>query len=116
MESFIKFIQQYWQFISAGILLFVEVLILILKKRPQTFDDFTHAVDEVVKELPKIISCYEVPGHGDEKKSEVIEMAYKYLFSILNRDLCVREDSYFKEVISKQIELILSTPQKKGVR
>lgn len=116
MQSVLDFLSTYWTYISAGIIILIEVLIVILKKRPITLDVFLDAVRQCVCNLPKMISYVEGPGHGDEKKEQVILYGLAYVSDLLHRDLTVSESKYVEATISEQIEKILSTPQKKGAQ
>lgn len=116
MQSVIDFIQTYWTYISAGILILIEVLILFLKKRPKTLDDFTHYLAQCLYHLPQFINDCEVPGHGDEKKNYVLAQAIGYMQVALGRGLSFSENRIVEENVLKQIEIVLSTPQKKGAQ
>ena len=116
MQAFIEFIQAYWQYISFGILIFIEVLLIILKKKPITLDVFLDAVRQCICNLPKMINHVERPGDGEDKKDEVIDFCVDFVSDILNRNLTAEEVNYVVNVCSDHIEKVLSTPQKKGAR
>ena len=110
----LDFLKEWSPVIVPGLIVFFDVLLLLLKRKPQTIDDFFHAIEVVVGNLPSYINKVEVPGNGADKRLKVISLARKALLSILGRDLSVSEYRYFETTISGQIEDVLSTPQKKG--
>lgn len=116
MQAVINFIQTYWTYISAGILILIEVLILILKKRPKSIDDFKSCLDQVINLVPHLILDAEHPGDGEKKKELVVAYALAMFKKLLNRDITDSEYHIVKEAVQEQVELILSTPQKKGAK
>lgn len=93
----------------------LEVLLLLTKNRPKTLDEFLDAVHQIVSEkVPEFIKKVECPGNGIEKKIYVLEMCNEYTQKILKRKLTDKELKVCESYFSKSIELILSTPQKKG--
>lgn len=112
----IEFIDQYGIMILCALSIILELILLVFKKRPKTFDDFVSILCEVSLSLPSMISSVEVVGHGFEKKVSVIAESEKLVQKKLGRSLSEKEVKIFNDFISSQIELILSTPQKKEIK
>lgn len=110
----LEFLKEWSPVIVPGLVIVLDLLIILIKKRPKTLDDFSEELESILNYLPYLINRYEEPGNGEKKKSRVLDRAVKIFKSKLGRELSVRENSVLEETISKQIELLLSTPQKKG--
>lgn len=117
MDIVFQFLKDYKEYVLLAfslLLVILDLMILIFKKRPTTIDDFESCLSDVFSFLPSLILKVEEPGNGAAKKAKVIDAAIKILKSKLGRDLSVRESSFSREAFSGQIEMILSTPIKKG--
>lgn len=66
--------------------------------------------------VPHLILDAEHPGDGDRKKEVVVAYALAMFKKLLNRDITDSEYHIVKEAVQEQVELILSTPQKKGAQ
>ena len=70
--------------------------------------------EAVVEWLPIAINLAEVSGtSGDNKRSAVIRTALGFVAKKLGRQLTEDESVYFTSFVGNQLEMILSTPQKK---
>ena len=114
----IDFLLAHWRTILSVVLLLVSFLLLLIRKRPKTFIDTFGCVKEAILErLPLLISLCERPGNGSDKLDEVIIYCLQYIEEdVIGRQLSDVERSYFTDFISKHVEAILMTPQKKGVK
>lgn len=112
--NWLEFFKEWSPYIVSGLIVVLDVLILLLKRRPKTIDDFMSCLDKVLSALPGFISKVEYPGGGEHKKDLVIAYAFSLFKKSLGRDLSDSEYHLAKETISEQIESILSTPHKKG--
>ena len=110
----LDFLKEWSPVIVPGLIIFLDLLILILKNRPRTLDDFSSCLEYVKNILPDLIVSVEHPGDGQSKKNLVIKGAAKVFSRRFGRDLSVSEYNIIQKAISEQIEIILSTPQKKG--
>lgn len=115
MENILNILKEWSPYILSGLIVVLDVLILLLKRRPKTIDDFMSCLDKVVSALPGLISKVERPGDGENKKALVVAYAFSLFKKSLGRDLSDGEYNLAKKAISEQIESILSTPQKKEV-
>lgn len=110
MENIIKFIQTYWREILEVVTLLATFFVFLFKKVKVENPSIISFIDDV---LPEAIAAAEVvlgSGKGDQKKETVIKTV---LHALKNGFHGINEKKY-KKVISDKIELILSTPQKKG--
>lgn len=113
----VEFLQAYWFYLYAFIVVFFDILILVIKRRPKTLDDFTLILNESCSVfLPVLINKFEEPGNGENKKIHVIDSMRSIIFKRLGRKMCSREEKIFNEYVSDRIESILSTPQKKELK
>lgn len=70
--------------------------------------------EDLVEWLPIAINIAEVNGTtGTNKKSDVILKSLSFVSNKLGRKLTDDEQVYFSSFVGKQLEMILSTPQKK---
>lgn len=113
MTDFINFIKEYGIYILTSLSILIEIIIIFVKKNPKTLDDFLDCLHRVTALLPGLITEFECPGHGAEKKQKVLDQALTFLKHLLGRDLSKGEKELFDKTMSDQIEVILSTPTKK---
>lgn len=112
----VEFLQAYWFYLYAFIVVLFDILILVIKRRPKTLDDFTLILNESFSSyLPALISKFEEPGKGEIKKIHVIDCMRSIIAHRLGRKLSPKEEKIFEKFVSESIESILSTPQKKGI-
>lgn len=116
MENILNFLKEWSPYIVSGIIVVLDILILLLKRRPKTFDDFILALHDVRAEVACFVSDVEVPGEGSAKKNEVIKLSLDLLSRLLKRPLSDTEITMATNDISRQIEEVLEAPQKKGVQ
>ena len=85
--------------------------ILGANKKTNILDSVKEAV---IEWLPIAINLAEVSGtSGDNKRSVVIRTALGFVAKKLGRQLTEDESVYFTSFVGNQLEMILSTPQKK---
>lgn len=102
METILNFIVKNWQFISASLVIILEFVLLLIK-RGKTIsipEGFTRLIIELCSVAEKEYGA----GNGDKKFQYVFE-AVKKLYPTINR-----------QAVKECVELILETPQKKGVK
>lgn len=107
-------IKEYGVMVFLLVIFILEIVLLCIKRKPKTLDDFTSIMREVVSDyLPSFISSIERPGYGEEKKKWVILQAKRVMREELGRDMSPSELKIFANYIPEKIESILSTPEKK---
>ena len=99
METFLNFLVKYWQYISVALVVIFEFILMVIKKKPQVFDN---SLTADLVELIKIAEERFGEGHGVDKLSYVVEEASK------------KHSSIPPQVISFFVDSILNTPTKKG--
>lgn len=107
-----EFLTQYAKYIGIGVVILLEIVILILKKKPVKLVDAVTAFISSV--LPQAINQCEAEypaGHGAEKLEMVVQLVITYLMQSLG--LTAFEAEKYRKVIITKTEDILSTPQKK---
>lgn len=112
MKVVIDFIKNYWFLILPSVEIFCTVLILLIRKKPVKVVDTLKEV--IVRVLPSLICAAEKTGlKGSDKLNFLLQELAKVL----------KELNYGDDVIAQylpfaieQVELILSTPQKKGIK
>ena len=110
-----KILKDYGVYMFLGLIFIIEIIIMIIKRRPKTLDEFLMILHEVAaNRLPGLINDVEKPGLGSFKKESVRNSAYRLVKAQLGRDLSSKELEVFNDYICYAIEMILSTPQKKG--
>jgi hypothetical protein len=104
-ETIKNFIVNNWDFISLLLVCLLELLIIIFKKSKKQIIDRSYTVEllRLIVEAEKTFGS----GHGVEKKEYVMKQFF------------AQHPDYtkdFSSIIGEQIEVLLSSPQKKGVR
>lgn len=102
MEKFVEFFVENWQLlVKLAVLLLTALLVILLKKRPVNTTVDNSLIAHLVSWVIDAESLYG-SGHGDEKLKFVIEKARLYLGDLFN-----------EKDITKMVEFILSSPEKK---
>lgn len=118
METALNFIKEYGSSIIAALSVIVGIVAILVKKRPKTLDEFTSLLNEVLSNVPYLVSIQECrygAGHGNEKKTAVLVQAAREMTSRLGRELSKDESDYCLSKVSSLVEEVLEAPQKKGV-
>lgn len=113
MQEVIDFLSLYWREILEVILLIISVVVFIVKKKPVKVIDTVKEC--ITRLLPYCIYEAEkqedLKGKGEKKKIFALSVLYKLLQEFGYEEVY---DQY-REYAAEQIEVILSTPQKKEV-
>ena len=112
MEKFSQFLVDNWQYISSAIAAIFSIIIIIVKRRPKTMDDFVRSVDYALTQVASYCSSVEHPGDGEEKKRLVIKFVKNSVHNSLGRELTEKEISIIEKAASEQIEDVLSAPSR----
>lgn len=93
----LEFIQTYWSYIATGLLFVLEVILFILKKRPEVVDNsFITLLTQWILEAEKRFKV------GSEKMDFVLQQAAQYL-----------GDKFNKKEVKTLVEYLLTLPEKK---
>lgn len=114
MDFLQEFSVREWVIFGIGLVsILFNVLNSILSANKKT--NILDSVKEAVIEwLPIAINLAEVSGtSGENKRSAVIRNALGFVAKKLGRQLTEDESIYFTSYVGNQLEMILSTPQKK---
>lgn len=117
MDAFVNFVKEYGALILAALSVVVGLIAAIIKQRPKTIEEFTSVIDEVLANIPYVVSIQELKygaGHGIEKKSAAISEALNEIARRLGRKLSNEESDYCITRVSSMVESVLDAPQKKG--
>lgn len=109
MSQVINFLVENWKIIAMVALCIFELVIFLVKKKPQVnlCDHIKSLVDEFA---PSFIILAEMSGTtGSEKLSFVV----KSLMDKIKKFVSSKDEDFWKSYIIKRVEAILSTPQKK---
>lgn len=107
MKNVIDFILENWQLIAHAVIALVSVIFFILKKKPNQIID--SVAEGILKFLPHALNLAELTAlKGVAKKEYCINLIREWA-----RQHSIELTDYYIDFASKQIELILSTPQKK---
>lgn len=111
----VNFLRDYWQYISAALLVIIDIAILLLKKRPSSKDVLMDAVRKCYLRLPfSIQEAEEKCDNGSARKNYVLEDLLTFIETYCKRELTQSELRMFYNSFSYLIEEVLSTPTKKG--
>ena len=112
MKDIVIFIQNYWRLILEACICIASFVFCLCRKKPIKVVDTLKEV--IVRVLPSLICAVEKTGlKGSDKLNFLLQELAKVL----------KELNYGDDVIAQylpfaieQVELILSTPQKKGIK
>lgn len=106
-----QFFVNYWREILSAVALIVSIVLWIVRKKPVKVVDTIKEV--IIRLLPALINGAEATGlTGKEKLKLVLDSLSKILIDFGYGDDVVNQYLPFAK---EQVEVILSTPQKKGV-
>lgn len=110
MENILKFIQENWQWMVEVIAAIIALVLFIVRKKPvKVLDTIKECITRL---LPYCITkAEETDLKGENKKVFALSMLYNLLKEFGYEEVY---DQY-RDYASEQIEIILSTPQKKEV-
>ena len=105
-----EWIFENYRLIIDVVLLTMSVIIMCIKKKPVKVVD--SAKETVCLLLPGLINLAEASGlKGDNKKTFVVQKLHECLLDLGYTTDCIE---ILEEFARSQVEVILSTPQKKG--
>ncbi len=109
--DFVEFVVKYWKYISIGLVIFCNLLLFILKKKPvKIVDSITECL---LLNIPVWIDMAELTGEkGQTKLDYVLDLAKKFL----EEHFPDANYFFYESAIKEFVEDVLSTPQKKGVQ
>lgn len=114
MEALFKFLQENWKVVVEFFCLLVSLIIFCLKKKTKVTIS-SAVICDVLAQLPSWINEAEArfgSGEGKRKFVFVLKMALSYVSEETGLSTKQIDDSY-GYVVRREIEAILSTPQKK---
>ena len=109
MKEIIEFLKTYYREIIEISVLLLSVIICLIRKRP-CINKMDEIKEDVLQVLPIFIKGIEKPGNGESKKNQVIELCKNFVKKKFKID-CPQD---VMDLVENQIEVILSTPTKKG--
>lgn len=113
MTEFVNFCREYGLYILHVLSLIIGVIFIIIKRKPKTVDDFLYCLNEIRLLVPQVVNEVECPGNGESKKAAVIECLINLFEKTLGRKTTEKEKEIAANLLSSDIEVVLSTPQKK---
>lgn len=117
MEKFLQVLVDYWQFISSGILILLSILLFIFRRKPKTWNEFLDCLSSVLYWVPHVIQQVESFEDVDglpTKKEYALQVLLDLVENRLKRELTTKELNCFYQLMSEQIESVLTCPTKKG--
>lgn len=115
MTEFIEFCQEYGVYLLTFVCFVIEIIFIFIKRRPKTVDDFLYTLQEIRLRVPGVVAAVEVSGNGEAKRSAVINYLTKEFEKVLGRKITEKECVIVSDLISKDIEAVLSAPTKKEI-
>lgn len=114
MSEILDFLVSHWKLIALAVLVILDAVLIILNRRKpvKVYDGIHTAICSVLPQLIKDAESSYCSGHGSEKLSMVKELIFNYLCAVYGMKM--EEAIQYDDFITRQIEEILSTPQKKG--
>ena len=70
MNDFIEFLKTYWFQLATGLFSVIEIILIVIKRKPKSIDDFRLAVSEVLTFIPEYVKKVEKPGNGEDQKHD----------------------------------------------
>ena len=112
MEKILSFVLEHLELCIACVVAFITLLLQVLKKKPVKVIDGLYAA--LTKVIPGFIVYAEEQigaGKGKTKMDVVINLATAYINKLYPG---LKDLSPYIQFVKSQVEVILSTPQKKG--
>ena len=109
MDQVINFIKENWRLILEVVTAIVALVLFIVRKKPTKVLDTVKEC--IVRLLPYVITEAE---KTDKKGEDKMVFALQTLYSLLKEFGYEEVYDQYRDFAREQIELILSTPQKKG--
>lgn len=106
MNEFINILKNNWEIITAVIVFIISFILQLIKKKSINAIDsdiFYHSISAVL-----------LAEAGDKKGEDKLHAAVEYVLSRLQAMYPKLDVAQYANYVSKVIETILSTPQKKG--
>lgn len=101
-----------WELLGTLLLLLIDVVLLFISIFKRKVNVFDGTKEFIMEHLPTCIVLSEKIGQtGSEKKSACVSLMYD-----LMRKAGIDDVEYYEAFIKQNIESILCTPQKKGVK
>lgn len=112
----VQFLRDNWSFISTGVLAVLSIIIMIIKRRPKKFEELNQIVTEAIAKIPGFIidAEYTPDLNGQDKKNLVVSWCFDFIEKALGRELSHSDELYCYKAISYFIELVLTSPTRKG--
>lgn len=110
---FKDFLIQNWRLILEALLVLVSFIFMVVRKRPIKVVDTVQGL--ILRLLPGLINQAEIDfgsGNGSAKKVLVLDLLTSLLKELGYSDEVISQSQKFA---SDQVEVILSTPKKKGM-
>lgn len=109
----IDFLKTYWKVIVLLALLVLDLILVILNRRKpvKVFDSVHQTITSILPDLIKSAESSFLSGHGTDKLEMVKQLCYQLLTSVYG--FSIQEAMKYEPYIVRQVEAILSTPQKK---
>lgn len=117
-ETIKNFVVDNWQFISIVIIIICNIILFLIRRKEKR-STFDAAVETICSSIPMFIIEAENKfgsGHGSDKLELVKEHCYSLIKNELGRGLTKSEKKYFDGTIKQLVEVVLTAPQKKGVK
>lgn len=115
MTEFVEFCREYGAYILGFVCFVLEIILIFIKRRPKTVDDFLYCLNEIRVLVPDYVKEVECPGNGEIKKSTVKKILIGELEKNLSRSLTVKESEIAVSFLDADIEAVLAAPQKKEI-
>lgn len=103
-----QFIFENWRLLLEAALVLISTILFIVRKRPVRVVDTLK--ETIIRLLPYCITLAEKAPKGEK-----LEKCLSLLAELL-ADMDYELDDFHKKFAAEQVEIILSTPQKKGIK
>lgn len=106
----INFINENWKLLLEALILIASVVVFIVRKKPVKVIDTVK--ETVIRLLPYAITQAEASDKkGDDKKQFALD-----ILSNLLREIALELTPELRDFAGEQLEILLSLPQKKGIK
>ena len=105
----VDFLVNYWQYIGAGLVILLNIVLLVFKRRPMSLDEFQSALDDLYRNLPYYICVAETKSSdlvsaNRTKKEYVVARSIDHVSSKIGRPLTFQEQKKVEKGASYTIE------------
>lgn len=114
MQQLLNWLSAHWESVASCAVLVISAIVTIVASVKKGQVSVLNAINDTLPQLIKYAENLYPQGNGSKKLVVVLEYVHKFLQYTFG--LKANEVTKYDEYITRKVELILSTPEKKEVK